>query len=443
MPITMANSRVTIRKRVERAQQAWRGDETVGLRSSAPTVISLFSGAGGFDVGLEAAGFKVRVAIDNDKAACDTLRKNRGKSWSVQQTDIRRISSETICEISGLAPEEPSLLAGGPPCQPFSKAAFWRHGDTKRLADPRADTLSAYLRVLRDIRPRAYILENVSGLMFRGKDEGLRLLRRAIKAINIESGTNYSFSVLKLNAADYGVPQIRERVFIVGARDGTEFTRPKATHREVATRGEATGAHNAHLEPWRTAWDAIGDLNDLHNPELRVGGRWGDLLPSIPDGENYLWHTNRGGGLPLFGYRRRYWSFLLKLAKDRPAWTVQAQPGTAIGPFHWRSRRLSMRELCRIQTFPDTYEITGGRADVQRQLGNAVPSLLAEVLGREIRLQLFGDKMRSKKLELAVPFRGRPPKPERLKKVPEKYYSHVGTHAAHPGTGRGYAFKGR
>jgi DNA (cytosine-5)-methyltransferase 1 len=412
-------------------------------RSGTPTVISLFSGAGGFDLGLEAAGFEVRVAIDSDKAACDTLRANRGKTWRVCETDIRDLPSEAICEVSGLAPEEPSLLAGGPPCQPFSKAAFWRHGDTRRLADPRADTLSAYLRVLRDLRPKAYILENVSGLMFRGKDEGLRLLRRAIEAINAETGTSYSFSVLKLNAADYGVPQIRERVFIVGARDGAQFRRPDATHAETASRSEVARANDGQSEPWRTAWDAIGDLNDFDDSSLKVGGQWGDLLPSIPDGENYLWHTDRGGGMPLFGWRRRYWSFLLKLAKDRPAWTVQAQPGTAIGPFHWRSRRLSTRELCRIQTFPDAYEIVGGRSDVQRQLGNAVPSLLAEVLGREIRHQLFDDRIRNGKLKFAVALRGKPPKPERRRKVPKKYHAYVGTHTAHPGTGRGYAFHGR
>jgi DNA (cytosine-5)-methyltransferase 1 len=278
--------------------------------------------------------------------------------------------------------------------------------------------------------------------MFRGKDEGLRLLRDTINAINVATGTEYSFQVAKLNAADYGVPQTRERVFIVGSRDGKVFKFPTPTHRDRLNSTPTERALDSR-EVWRTAWDAIGDLNHLEDPSLRVGGQWGDLLPSIPDGENYLWHTDRGGGLPLFGWRRRFWGFLLKLAKDRPAWTVQAQPGTAIGPFHWRSRRLSVRELCRIQTFPDTYEIIGGRSDVQRQLGNAVPSLLAEILGREIRHQLLGHTLRGNALKLAVPNRGNPPKPERLKKVPLRYHAQIGDHAAHPGTGRGYAFAGR
>jgi DNA (cytosine-5)-methyltransferase 1 len=407
------------------------------------SVISLYTGAGGLDLGLEAAGLKASIAVEIDAKSCATLRENHGRRLPVYEGDIHNLTSEAICEATGLASEESDLLIGGPPCQPFSKSAYWRSGDTKRLDDPRADTLSAYLRVLRDLKPRAFLIENVHGLMFRGKDEGLRLLRDTINAINLATGTEYSFEVAKLNAADFGVPQTRERVFIIGSRDGKIFKFPTPSHRDPSN--ETLGEHGAAVsrEVWRTAWDAIGDLDELDDPSLKVGGRWGELLPSIPDGENYLWHTDRGGGLPLFGWRRRYWGFLLKLAKNRPAWTVQAQPGTAIGPFHWRSRRLSTRELCRIQTFPDTYQIVGGRSDVQRQLGNAVPSLLAEILGREIRQQLLGDKIRSKKLKLAVPSRGKPKKPEPLKQVPLKYHAHIGEHAAHPGTGRGYAFENR
>lgn len=345
-----------------------------------------------------------------------------------------------LSEISGLAPEEPDLLVGGPPCQPFSKSAYWRSGDTKRLDDPRADTLTAYLRVLRDLRPRAFLLENVHGLAFSGKDEGLQLLRRTIEAINNETGTSYSFSVTKLNAADYGVPQTRERVIVVGSRDGRVFQSPEPTHSDPERREDLFASQS---EPWLRGWDAIGDLEDDDDSSLRVGGRWGDLLPSIPEGQNYLWHTDRGEGLRLFGWRRRYWGFLLKLAKDRPAWTVQAQPGTALGPFHWKNRKLSARELCRIQTFPDDYTITGSRTDAQRQLGNAVPSLLAEVLGTEIRKQLFGHRLGKRQLKLAIARRKRVPSPEPLGPVPSKYFKYVGEHSAHPGTGKGYSVAAR
>lgn len=407
-------------------------------RNPPPAVISLFTGAGGFDVGLEAAGFRVKIAVEMDATACATLRANRGRSWDICRSDIRDLASEHISEITGLAPEEPALLAGGPPCQPFSKAAFWRSGDSRRLDDPRADTLTAYLRVLRDLRPKAYVLENVSGLMFRGKDEGLKLLQNTIEAINADTGTAYSFSVLKLNAADYGVPQVRERVFIVGARDGTEFQKPAATHRNPSSNIGFDESPVRAREQWMTAWDSIGDLEDDTSPELQATGRWGPLLASIPEGENYLFHTDRGGGVPIFGWRRRYWGFLLKLAKDRPAWTIQAQPGPATGPFHWKNRRLSARELCRLQTIPDTYHIVGSRTEVQRQIGNAVPSLLAEVLGREIRKQLLGHRLRDVPPKLAIERRSRMPPRERRRPVPVQYRDLIGDHAPHPGTGRGY-----
>ena len=173
-------------------------------------------------------------------------------------------------------------------------------------------------------------------------------------------------------------------------------------------------------------------------------GKWADLVPSIPEGQNYLWHTERGGGMRLFGWRRRYWSFLLKLAKDRPSWTIQAQPGAGIGPLHWKSRRLSVRELMRLQTFPDDYVIEGGHTEAQRQLGNAVPSLMTEVLGRAIRDQLLDAPVEAGlPLKLLPPRRLPVPPPEPLAPVPEKYHVHVGDHAAHPGTGRGHLVHGR
>ena len=190
-------------------------------------------------------------------------------------------------------------------------------------------------------------------------------------------------------------------------------------------------------EPYRTAWDAIGDLPAAPSePSLVVGGKWGALLPSIPEGQNYLWHTSRGGGLRLFGWRTRYWSFLLKLAKHQPSWTIQAQPGSAIGPFHWHNRKLTDRELCRLQTFPDDLIFECGRTDVQKMLGNAVPSLLAEVLAREIRRQLLGDDRDLGSLKLIPPARSRVPAPEPVASVPVRYRELIGDHPDHPGEGQ-------
>jgi len=396
------------------------------------SLISLFSGAGGLDLGLEAAGFESRVAVEFDAVCAQTLRHNR--SWPVIAGDVHGVTNEKLLQTAGLEEGEADLLAGGPPCQPFSKSGYWASGDSKRLDDPRATTLDAYLRILEAAKPRAFLLENVSGLAYRGKSEGLEHLERSIDAINRRAGLTYGVEVLRLNAAHFGVPQIRERVFIVGSRDGRNFGTLSPTHAAAED-----PQFDSLLQPALTAWDAIGDLEDDDSPELRLKGKWAELLPSIPEGMNYLYHTERGEGLPLFGWRRRFWNFLLKLSKDLPSWTLTAQPGPATGPFHWKNRHLSATELARLQTFPDGYEILGNRVSAQKQVGNAVPSALAELLGNQIRARLFGEKAFADRPISLLP-RRRPgrPEPETVVPVPHKYLSMQGEHAAHPGTGLGY-----
>lgn len=371
-----------------------------------------------------------------DPAAVRTLRRNR--DFPVLDKDVHTVESSRILAAAGLSEGEATLLAGGPPCQPFSKMGYWKRGDTRRLDDPRSSTLEQYLRVLRDTKPTVFLLENVPGLGYRRKDEGLELLLKTIEDINEEAGTAYRAAVQVLNAAHFGVPQERKRLFVIGHREGLHFDFPAPTH------GAPGDAEQLSLplprEPVTTAWDALGDLEeDDDDPALRVTGKWAGLLPSIPEGGNYLYHTDRGDGLPLFGWRRRYWAFLLKLAKRLPAWTITAQPGSAIGPFHWKNRRLSTRELCRLQTFPDAYALEGGRTAVQMQLGNAVPSALAEALGLAIRSTLLGDEAASSLSPTLTPSRKRPiPDPEPTLPVPDEYAHLVGEHEAHPGTGLGY-----
>lgn len=400
-----------------------------------PKLISLFSGAGGLDYGFEAAGFSTGVCVELDHDCCETLRQSRPR-WNVIERSVFDVPTSEMLEACGARAGEVDLLIGGPPCQPFSKAGYWARGDSLRLEDARASTLSAYLRVLEEARPRAFLLENVQGLAYAGKDEGLQLLLEGINQINRRTKSNYRPTFQVLNAANYGVPQLRERVFLVAARDGAAFQFPLATHGEQADDGPLF-AERAALEPHRTAWDAIGDLELDEDEDLNVRGKWAELLPSIPEGQNYLWHTDRGGGRPLFGWRRRFWTFLLKLAKARPSWTIQAQPGPAVGPFHWDNRRLSARELCRIQTFPDDVVIHGRRTSVQRQVGNAVPSLLGEVMGRAIRTQLLGQTATKSALKLLPPLRTPIPPPAKPAAVPLKFRAMEGKHTAHPGTGKG------
>jgi DNA (cytosine-5)-methyltransferase 1 len=281
-------------------------------------------------------------------------------------------------------------------------------------------------------------MENVAGLAFRDKDEGIGLVRRIVDAINREQGTHYGVELLRLNAADFGVPQLRERVFVVGARDGGAFGELSATHRAPAAAGPHSAlAADCRRQLHRTTWDALWDLEEDDDPSLLPRGKWAELLPSIPEGQNYLFHTERGDGLRLFGWRRRYWNFLLKLAKVRPSWTLTAQPGPATGPFHWRSRRLSARELCRMQTIPDHYRIAGNLNAVQRQLGNAVPSALAEVVALAVRARFLGEPAAHRAATLVPAPRTPVPPPEPIGPVAEQYLAMVGDHAEHPGKGKG------
>lgn len=388
------------------------------------TAISLFTGVGGLDYGFHAAGFRTAVAVELDATCCASIRLNR--DWPILEGDVNTFTSLKIMQMAGLKKGDADILIGGPPCQPFSKSSYWAHGDSGRLDDPRADTLTAFLRVLRDTQPRAFLLENVKGLAYQGKAAGLNYLLDGVLAINKATGTNYQVSWQVLNAADYGVPQLRERVFLVASRDGRSFDFPAPTHGD------------GRAEPHLTAWDAIGDLaSETPSAELEMRGKWAKLLASIPEGENYLWHTPRGGGQPLFGWRTRYWNFMLKLAKARPSWTLQASPGPSTGPFHWDNRLLSPKEMSRLQTFPDDiiYETT--HRNIQRLVGNAVPSLLAESIATAIRKQLFDDPVDTELVSLLQPRRDQIP---RSKKVPPLHYSFkhlIGQHPDHAGEGQG------
>ncbi|SMF80381.1 DNA cytosine methyltransferase [Pseudobacteriovorax antillogorgiicola] len=396
--------------------------------------ISLFSGVGGLDFGFEAAGFKTSVAVEMDKYCCQNMRENQG--WVVLEEAIENVSTEDLLKAADLKVGEADVLIGGPPCQPFSKMGYWSTGDSKRLSDPRANTLIEYLRVLEEAQPKAFLLENVQGMTFSNKDDGFKFLLDGIEEINQRAGTNYSSNFKVLNAAEYGVPQHRSRFFLIGCREGTEFSFPEITHKDQSKGENELLFEGKNLKPFNTAWDAIGDLPDPKDPTLNLGGKWADLLPSIPEGENYLWHTDRKGGLPIFGWRTRYWNFLLKLSKKLPSWTIAAQPGSATGPFHWNNRRLSPEEMGRLQTFPDGLTYSCHLREVQRMIGNAVPSLMAEILASEIKYQFFGMSKRRK-------YKLMPKKNEKraistaVQPVDQKYQDLVGCHKAHPGTGKG------
>ena len=388
--------------------------------------LSLFTGAGGLDLGFEAAGFEHVGSVERDRDARKTLSANRPNWPQLRGGDITSQRADEILAEFGIKPNELELITAGPPCQPFSKSAFWASGTTARLGDPRADTLRAMMDVVEKALPSALVVENVRGIAYKDKDEGIQLIRQRLAEINAAHGSKYELSITCLQATDYGVAQLRERAFLVAFRSGAAFVKP------TPITGENTE------NPIPTAWDALStvEVPTSEATQLAVRGKWADLLPSIPEGKNYLWHTPQGGGEPLFAWRSRFWSFLLKLAKDRPSWTIQAAPGSATGPFHWNNRRLSIAEMARLQSFPPNYRFSGSYNSARRQIGNAVPSSLAEAVARRVRSIILNEPYNSS-LSLAISPCTMTPPPAQTSDVAQKYMPLKGQHPAHPGTGLG------
>ena len=334
--------------------------------------ISLFSGAGGLDLGVEAAGYRVAAAVEHDLDAADTMEKNFSHLASpVIRDDILEVPTRSILRAAGLrGRERPDLLVGGPPCTPFSKSGFWLEWKRAGL-DSDASLLQAYTRVLAEARPRAFILENVYALTYNNK-ASRPAFERLLREIE---GAGYRCNWAVLNAADYGVPQLRPRLFIVGAPKRSRTpTLPEPTHGGRWERRTTGDVERPHV----TVGAALGGVAAEPEPEEILRGQYGKLLPEIPPGGNYLHYTaERGHPSPLFEWRTRYWSFLLKLDPGRASPTIQAQPGPNVGPFHWENRRLRVPELKRLFTFPDVFEFVGRRRSVQAQIGNSVPPLLA------------------------------------------------------------------
>ena len=364
-------------------------------------VISLFSGAGCLDLAVDRCAhasaasseggtspFSVAVATDYEAKALVSLSANFPSVPTVC-ADIRELSTRDLLHTAGVAKGEAELVIGGPPCTPFSKSGFWL--EVKRSSsDPNASLLDEYARIVREARPRAFILENVQGLTYATHRAQLqRVLEQLTSA-------GYQPRYRVLMAADFGDPQLRRRVFIVGRRDGVEYRFPEATHSGWS---EHTRSFDHTKQPYVTARDAIGALRP-GEPEAGeiVEGTYADLLAEIPPGQNYLWHTERYGGRDVFKWRSRYWTFLLRLDPDRPSTTLQAQPGPWVGPFHWdnvvnndgmpRARRLRKPELLRLMSLPRDFVVAGDRATVQRQLGNAVPLELGKAVVGALAAQL-------------------------------------------------------
>lgn len=350
-------------------------------------VISLFSGAGGLDLGVEDAGGDIRVAVEPDPDCLETLLSNARffPSSVLVSSPVERLSAAAILETAGLLKGEAALLIGGPPCQPFSKSGYWLGDDRLGSSDPRASLLDEFRRVLGGTRPEGFILENVASLTHPAHRDTLDGFVAAARRMG------YGVTTRLLNAVEFGAPQTRTRLFILGLRDA-EPPFPAPTNWWHAENG-----NRSRLHPPETAgrWIAHLDQDDLAEPSEVPSGRWLSQLREIPPGWNYTWHTEWAGHPnPAFVARTKYWSFLLKLAPNRPSWTVQASAGPWTGPLHWRSRRLRVPELAALQTFPSTYRFGGERASRRRQVGNAVPARLASRVAAPLLASIAGGPVR-------------------------------------------------
>ncbi len=223
-------------------------------------IISLFSGAGGMDIGFEMAGFETVVAVEYDISCCETLKKNR-PNLSVIHGDITLISTDEILKAGGLKPTEAAVVIGGPPCQSFSLA-----GKRMGLNDPRGKLVLEFIRVVKESLPMVFVMENVRGMVNWQDGKAIDAIMNEISKPIIFEGKEYIYKVNKaiLNAVDYGVPQYRERVFIVGNRINKTFEFPEPTHSNSIN--GTLNIFGNNKQKVRTVWDAIGTLPEADAP---------------------------------------------------------------------------------------------------------------------------------------------------------------------------------
>lgn len=337
--------------------------------------ISLFSGAGGLDVASVMAGVPVLLSTDIDSDCVKTLEANKEffGDTKIVEGDLHTIDSSFFKDVIREKKPEKVVVIGGAPCQPFSKAGYWVGNKTRKgINDPRATLVNEYLRVVTDILPDGFVFENVESL--------LHPTNKVIvdKFIEIITEAGYKYKIVHANALDYGVPQRRKRIFIIGTKGSFKSEAPTKTHCP-AEECKRTG-----LLPYESVGKFISDYSGdefFEEHEVTKGGTYHNDLCEVPPGKNYKALTAWAGyPNPKFVADKRFWSFLLKLDPNEPSWTITAQPGPWVGPFHWSNRRLRIPEEAAIQTFPRGYVFVGNRNSQQKQVGNAVPCLMGKAM---------------------------------------------------------------
>ncbi len=337
-------------------------------RKSTYKILDLFCGVGGFHIGFGHEGFKTILAVDVDEY-CEKFHCLNLPEIPFLRKDIRFLTNR---DLEKFVVGTVDVLVGGPPCQGFSTIGNRISADPERRkkTDSRNDLFREYIRILRFLKPKVFLMENVKGLLTRDKGAVFNEMKKQFYQ------TGYQFNHVILNAADFGVPQIRERVFFYGTRLGLPMSPPKATH------GEGKG-----LKPYITVQEVISDL--AHN------GKHAKNHVPLKHGEINLQRYSlipEGGRLPEDQlpkelYRRNFGNTFKRLHRNRLSLTMV--PGHNAFPIHpWLDRSLTVREAARIQTFSDNFEFVGPRHAQCIQVGNAVPIKLAEAWARSLRVFL-------------------------------------------------------
>ena len=332
------------------------------IAESKIQAISFFSGCGGLDIGTQMAGAKIISTLDFEPATVETVKANEFFKFAEHKCDdIRNVSGSTYSEIIKNANPEKLVLVGGPPCQPFSKAGYWITNEKRKAFNDERNMVGEYLRLIDEIRPDGFLLENVESILHPTNKEAVEYIEEKI------SKMGYYFKRYLANALEYGIPQKRKRVIFLASRKKIKGEPEKLTSEEV---------EKVNVLDW------IGrfDIPSLAETEESTEGKTYDFeLSEVPPGHNYIALSARDNcPNPKFVANKRFWNFLLKLHPLQPSWTIAAQPGPWVGPFHWNNRRLRVQEVAAIQTFPMDYRFVGTRRAIQKQIGNAVPSLLGE-----------------------------------------------------------------
>ncbi|MGK3949159.1 DNA cytosine methyltransferase [Microbacterium sp. K2] len=346
--------------------------------------ISLFSGAMGLDLGLEQAGFETRVAVEFDADAVKTIRHNRPTLPLVDRS-IELTDGEELLRLSGLKRGEVPLVVGGPPCQAFSVI-----GKRRGLEDRRGQMVYEFVRIINETQPRSFVMENVRGMLSMSlrstsdpaatKEEVAHgsLLRDVIQKFE---AIGYRVDCFVVNAVNYGAPQQRERVILIGNREGKVANFPGPTHSNREPDG---------LPPFRTLEHAIGkDFVDPDPSLLNFSPRKLHYLAMVPEGGNWrslppeIQKESMGKSWGLKGGRSAYWR---RLSFAFPSPTVVTMPNHASTSMcHPReTRAITVGEAAAIQEFPSSWSFRGTTQAKFRQVGNAVPVRLGEIVGKVV-----------------------------------------------------------